>query len=1514
MALVKPEGKKGFAIIPDDSVFAQESQRTSNAKNDVPFEKAPYVFVTDITDALINYLTTDQNTSKEPLRKRQRLTTGSKLELSNDDVPQDYITVKQASLEVRCLRSKLSLDCTTLSRQKIRFTSHWGRQGGNPEPSNIILRDDNNNSLLTIPLSLKNTSMSIQNSFDDLLICLMVDRDSKKRGQQSSKLWTDAGISMYEIDDSDHIRIDFIIKWEITTDPKSIQPKKTDALLKVLRTYFPNPNSTSLEPLSAQDFCQSAHSPDPDDDIAASIETPGLASTLYPFQKRAVQWMLHREGSEWSRAAGCVETTQSEAIGRIPPSFFAAIDLQGRSCYVSHLFAIVTFDLAPFSWMDQEIKGGILAEEMGLGKTVEMIALMTLHTRRDHDPSVIDPFSGEILQTTHATLIISPPSISKQWIGEINAHAPNLKVTYYEGIKSRSLQYETTMNDFATSDIVVTTYSILASEIHFTSLNPERTTLRSESKYQRPKSPLMKFSWWRVCLDEAQMVESGVSKAATVARMIPRINAWAITGTPVRKNINDLLGLLIFLKYELLVSVWRSLIYSKQDFHKLFEAISLRHSKQNVRGELILPKQHRFVITISFNPIEEQFYQEMFGKMCEESGLDTEGEPLMDGWDPKDYAEVMRRWLVRLRQATNALPPKRATRRKKIGDEPIVQTASKALELMFSQTDAAIRANSRSLLLSQLKRGQLYEDSPRVQEALDIWKECVTLSSTFVDQARDELSAEMLSEKAILAFNSDSSSNSMIAETQKIIAPSKLQSIEGNGEKYLEGQDGSDPSSRVVMSRSRLRAALELHHMGLFFLSNAYFQIKSNEEMTVVNSAEYKNLDMLERQGYEEAKELRREILQDAFKRTDNMMTTIRNDTESSTAVQLPQFVPSTLRGGPESRRIIEEYTSSDFSASYLHTNQLSLARFEKLGTNLDRQAYQINEWRNHLIRILLSPLVDNDDEGIAISGDEYEDSVKVQEEVVVYVQALRTMIADRQASLSGVQNFLIDEEAKTAFREAKHGKGPFPEKLLALFNIRDLFLHKGISVRGILSELRTLLSKFKTNHSQNELSIVEAQLKLAHNYLTDQTKATANLEKEVGLFTKCMNLRVEYYKQLQAISNQVAPYTGPINEGVNQSFLRKEHALTQTIASLRAKRRYLVHLKEEVENPKDKRTCVVCREGFELGVLTVCGHQYCSDCAKEWWKLSHRCPICKEMLVYEELHNISYKPYEPTLTAETEGIREPLTERSVNSNSPQKSAIYSDVSKATLSAIKSIELQDNNSFGTKIDTLARHILYLRESDPGAKSIVFSQFTEFLPVLASAFDAFRIGHSSIDRPNGVEKFKNDPGTEVFLLHSRAHSAGLTLVNASNIFFCEPLLNTAIALQGESRVHRIGQKFETNIWVMVMGNTVDQSIYELSVKRRLEHLGHAAISKKGKGRAVSNEELVAQALEEANSLELQQSVPGNLLLKGHDGEAVSENDLWTCLFGGRTKRRTVDLIGGGPTDVSAEIEKSNGLVR
>jgi E3 ubiquitin-protein ligase SHPRH len=267
----------------------------------------------------------------------------------------------------------------------------------------------------------------------------------------------------------------------------------------------------------------------------------GLESELYPFQKRAVRWLLRKEGVEWS-AKGGVKDASIPNGNVLPNSFIKAKDFFGRPCYVSHLFGIVTLDVGPFLVLEQQLNGGILAEEMGLGKTVEMIALITLHKRpNDGTTNIFDHFTGRDVQKTAATLIITPPSILQQWISEINRHAPHLRVFHYVGIKAKSkVKPSDLLNKLATSDIVISTYSVLAAEINFTQLNPTKK-LRNESKYPRPKSPIMQLSWWRILLDEAQMVESGVSKAAVVARMIPRENAWCVTGTPVRKDVNDLL-------------------------------------------------------------------------------------------------------------------------------------------------------------------------------------------------------------------------------------------------------------------------------------------------------------------------------------------------------------------------------------------------------------------------------------------------------------------------------------------------------------------------------------------------------------------------------------------------------------------------------------------------------------------------------------------------------------------------------------------------------------------------------------------------------------------------------------------------------------------------------------------------------------------------------------------------------------------------------------------------------------
>jgi E3 ubiquitin-protein ligase SHPRH len=705
-----------------------------------------------VSDSLVEFVFQGRTTCEPPRKRQKRMMDGntadstdssSILGSENKETGLDYIIVRESKWDIKCDGSRLSNVEMPLQRSNIKTFIAWPRLMTEKSRPQYIEVVDGSRTVFFAQFPEEEQSLG------DVVLALRVDQESKKWAKGQGRLWTEVGLELQSKDGIDYVQMVFTIKWNTTNSPVHIArfKSKIPSLKSVLDAYFPDPNTTKLDAWTPQDFYQSVHAPNQADDVAATLRTVELESTLYPFQKRAVSWLLRREGVEWSgtdvRAPQLQDNHPEQVIG----SFIKAKDARGRHCYISHLFGLVTLDLHTFKTQERSLSGGILAEEMGLGKTLEIISLITLHKRTQQPATVFDAYIGEEVRPTAATLIISPPSLIQQWISEVNRHAPHLKVTHYEGIKAhRKMGPAELLDSLAGSDVVISTYSVLAAEIHYTALNPEKS-LRRESKYPRPKSPLMKLSWWRICMDEAQMIESGVSNAAVVARLIPRINAWCVTGTPVRRDVNDLLGLLIFLRYEPYAStkhVWSSLISShKPEFRRLFSTLALRHSKRSVREELKLPAQRRYVITMPFTPIEEQHYQELFSQMCEESGLDNEGAPLTDDWDPNLVAEHMRRWLVRLRQT--ALHPEVGGRnRRALGhnDGPL-RTVDQVLDVMMEQTDVAIRTDQRMILASKLKRGQLYENSPKVKTALEIWDEAAKEASEVVEECREQLRLEI---------------------------------------------------------------------------------------------------------------------------------------------------------------------------------------------------------------------------------------------------------------------------------------------------------------------------------------------------------------------------------------------------------------------------------------------------------------------------------------------------------------------------------------------------------------------------------------------------------------------------------------------------------------------------------------------------------------------------------------------------------------------------------------------------
>ena len=1269
---------------------------------------------------------------------------------------------------------------------------------------------------------------------------------------------------------------------------------------------------------SPQVFYDNVVVPPNDAQTPQEIQCQTLECTLYPFQKRAVNWLLQREGAEFRNGKITTRPPIENSDGTLPPSFRAIERERGPKLYVSAVHGTVLTDEWALLDYKPNISGGILAEEMGLGKTVELIALICLHKRHNMPPAIHDAYSNSEVTPSGATLIATPQHILQQWMNELETHAPALKVLHYEGMgRSRKKDQVATVEHLLQYDVVITTYSVLAREIHYADTPPERD-LRHKVKYVPRRSPLVLISWWRVCLDEAQMVESGVSNAATVARLIPRVNAWAVTGTPVKKSSEDLFGLLIFLRYEPFCNsraIWNRVDLAT--FRQIFGAIALRHSKSAVRNELRLPPQKRIVITMPFSAIEEQHYIALFKQMCEDCGFTSDGSPASDEFDPDStrLKEKMRNWLRRLRQT--CLHPQIGSRNRRAlgrGTGPL-RTVAEVLEVMIDQNETVLRAEEKTFLLCVVLRGHIVafgkNDPLRNIKSLELYQEALSTSETIVAECRTELETVVQAE----------------ANKRKLLKDSVDE--EGDEKKNdYENEDGDEDDdtrskkSRLSAIRKMLRSALETQHVCIFFVASAYFNLKEEQEE---DSAEYKRFEALELKHYEVAKAIRKELLQAAHAKAQHVLNQISGKRKSEDNFSISVIPELDDYGGIESRKSLESW--------------------DMVSERLNEMAKYICEWRDEVVKRLLKPLVDEDEE-LETTGEEYEDSTKVQDELFVYITALRAIIADRNVILTGQANYRTDHEVKEAVRYAKEGEGHSPELLLKMLAIRNKLkpTFEDPSLKGVVSQLRAMATDLQWRSQQPsdragmELAIVEDHMREVQRISLVQTKTLNDLEKEQEMFHSAMNLRVFFYKQLQEISDTVAPYKEEMDEVFDKAAYSKvelkEKVHAGKLAQFKTKRRFLLHLREESEDQKETRTCIICTEAFETGVLTVCGHQFCKDCIRMWYAEHRTCPVCKRRLHLVDFHEVSYRKREleaaeeHAQSSDSSKDREAGEDSAASPSSPSSetgstvapsTAIYSNIGVKEMNEIKSIDLE--GSYGTKIDTIAKHILWLREHDAGSKSIIFSQYSDFLEVLSGAFDHFKIGNTAMGKTNGIDKFRRDAGIECFLLDAKSDSSGLNLVNATHVFLCEPLINTAIELQAIARVHRIGQQRPTTVYMYLVGDTVEEAIYEISVKRRLDHMSRSKKKEDGsRNTSASTSRLPSgcntpapgglqeAALESANSLEIQAAQLAKLVVKGQGGgEVVSDGDLWNCLF--RKPRASGNTAGGTvPSEIRGDYDR------
>ncbi|XP_073413769.1 E3 ubiquitin-protein ligase SHPRH isoform X1 [Dendrobates tinctorius] len=231
---------------------------------------------------------------------------------------------------------------------------------------------------------------------------------------------------------------------------------------------------------------------------------------------------------------------------------------------------------------------------------------------------------------TGATLIISPSSICHQWVDEINRHvrSSSLHVMVYQGVKKHGFLQPQML---AEQDVVITTYDVLRTELSYVDIphsnSKDGRRFRSQKRYMAIPSPLVAVEWWRICLDEAQMVECTTAKAAEMALRLTGVNRWCVSGTPVQRGLEDLFGLVLFLGVDpyWVKHWWDQLLYrpycrmNPLPLYRLIAKVMWRSAKKDVLDQIQIPEQTEDVHWLHFSPVERHFYHRQHEVCCQDA-------------------------------------------------------------------------------------------------------------------------------------------------------------------------------------------------------------------------------------------------------------------------------------------------------------------------------------------------------------------------------------------------------------------------------------------------------------------------------------------------------------------------------------------------------------------------------------------------------------------------------------------------------------------------------------------------------------------------------------------------------------------------------------------------------------------------------------------------------------------------------------------------------------------------------
>jgi SNF2 family DNA or RNA helicase len=302
--------------------------------------------------------------------------------------------------------------------------------------------------------------------------------------------------------------------------------------------------------------------------------------------------------------------------------------------------------------------GACLADDMGLGKSIEFIAFL-LHLKEQ--------------QTLEKpTLLVCPTSVLGNWEREFRKFAPTLKVLQYHGDKRpKGKTFETAVKKH---DVIITSYSLIHRDLKL----------------------VQTVDWQIIVLDEAQNIKNSDAKQSQAVRQLETTFRIALTGTPVENRLQELWSILDFLnpgylgnkqffqrRFAIPVEKYGD-TSSLGQLRSLVQPFILRRLKSDREIIQDLPEKQEMTVFCGLSPEQAKLYQ----KVVEDSLAEIE-----------DASGVQRRGmilalLVKLKQVCNH--PAQYLKQ----DSMNVKDSAK-LQRLEEMLDVALAEGDRALIFTQ---------------------------------------------------------------------------------------------------------------------------------------------------------------------------------------------------------------------------------------------------------------------------------------------------------------------------------------------------------------------------------------------------------------------------------------------------------------------------------------------------------------------------------------------------------------------------------------------------------------------------------------------------------------------------------------------------------------------------------------------------------------------------------------------------------------------------------------------